>query len=106
MKSQAVLIHMGLTPDKTDFILENHNLIGSHSKEAGKTRLYKTVVILSEENDDELSITTAALKEIAQSCDTLITNMGCDVARWSLKNIKAYEGFEIKRLTGAFAHVS
>jgi hypothetical protein len=103
MKSKAVLIHNSLTPDNTDFILESHNLIGSHSKETGKHHLYKCVVILSEENDDELSITTEALKEIAQSCDTLITDMGCDVHSHSLKTSKVYEGFKIQKFTGAFA---
>jgi hypothetical protein len=98
MKSQAVLIHNGLNPDKTDFIIEDHNLIGSHSVETGVSHLYKCVVILSEENDNELTITTKALKEIAQSCDVLITDMGCDVHNHSLKTSKVYEGFEIQKM--------
>lgn len=105
MKSLHILAKQGIYPvHKTDFCIGNR-LIGSHSKEHGKTNLYKAACIMIEdcgldyEDFQSFIITKEEFKEIALSCDTFYTNFGVDIHSHDLKTQYPYNTCKLVRVS-------
>lgn len=98
MKSEKVLLSMGIEPD--DYPADacfGTEIIGTYSKDR------QTVCIMAEDNLTEeeqtkfsnWSLGKDVIEEIAYTCKKLITNFGCDVHSHTMKTVKPFNNLKI-----------
>lgn len=96
MKSEEILMQLGIEKDTypADAVFDEFNLIGTYSKDC------KIVCIMIEDNEDiGCSLSKEAIKEIAFTVDRLITNFGCDVHSYTMKNFFPFTTLKIDKVS-------
>ena len=102
--NKDALLKAGYTPDETsDAVFEEYGILGTVSIGFGDFGTYKAIAITIEENtqggETALQLPKDLIKQIAYTADILITDFGCDVASWTMKNVDPFKNLTIIKLS-------
>lgn len=92
MKATEILQMAGITPDTypADACIGDE-LMGTYSQD-------RRIICLTIADNDREMITREEIKEIAYTCQILITDMGAAVHTYDMKNTKPYKNLEIIKI--------